>query len=159
LVHGTVRGLFKLLGAVASLALVLSAWAAHRLSQGPLSLSDLTPYIEQALSDPDANYRVKVGETILSWNRDSHSLDIRALDTRMIAQDGRQLAAIPEMSVALSGHALLHGKLVPRSVRLFHPVLHMVRDEAGQLSFGIGGETARRRPATAAVSPPPASTR
>jgi uncharacterized protein YhdP len=139
LVHGTVRGLFKLLGAVAMLALVLSAWAAHRLSQGPMSLSDLTPYIEQALSNPDANYRVKVADTILSWNRDNHSLEIRAIETRMIAEDGRQLALFPEMSVTLSGHALLRGKLVPRSVRLFHPVLHLVRDESGELSLGIGG--------------------
>ena len=137
--HGTVRGLFKLLGAVASLALVLSAWAAHRLSQGPLSLSGLTPYIEQALSDAAVTYRVKVGETILSWNRDSHSLEIRALDTHVTAQDGRQLAVIPEMSVTLSGNALVRGHLVPRSVRLIHPVLHLVRDESGQLSLGIGG--------------------
>ncbi len=139
MVHGTVRGLFKLLGAVAMLALVLSAWVAHRLSQGPLSLSGLTPYIEQALSDPRANYRVKVGDTILSWNRDSHSLEIRALETRMTAQDGRQLAVFPEMSVTLSGNALLRGKLVPRSVRLIHPVLHLLRDETGALSLGIGG--------------------
>ncbi len=137
--HGTVRGLFKLLGAVAMLALVLSAWVAHRLSQGPMSLSDLTPYIEQALSDPSANYRVKVGETILSWNRDSHSLEIRALETRMSTQDGRQLAVFPEMSVTLSGHALLRGKLVPRAVRLIHPALHLLRDETGALSLGIGG--------------------
>jgi len=138
-VHGTVRGLFRLLGAVATMALVLSAWAAHRLSQGPLSLSGLTPYIEQALSNPNGTYRVKVGETILSWNRDSHSVDIRALDTRMTAQDGRQLAVFPEMSVALSGPALLRGVIVPRSVRLMHPVVHLVRNEAGEVSLGIGG--------------------
>jgi len=138
-VHGTVRGLFRLLGAVVTMALVLSAWAAHRLSQGPLSLSGLTPYIEQALSNPNGTFHVKVGETILSWNRDNHSVEIRALDTRMIGQDGRQLAVFPEMSVALSGAALLHGVVAPRSVRLMHPVLHLVRDEAGKLSLGIGG--------------------
>lgn len=121
------------------LALVLSAWAAHRLSQGPLSLSGLTPYIEQALSNPAGNYRVKVGDTILSWNRESHSLEIRALDIHMTADDGRPLAAFPEMSVTLSGAALLRGELVPRSVRLIHPVVHLLRDENGQLSLGIGG--------------------
>ncbi len=120
------------------LALVLSAWVAHRLSLGPLSLSDLTPYIEQALSSPDAGYVVKVGDTILAWNRDGHSLDIRALDIHVAAEDGRPLATFPEMSVALSGNALLHGKLVPRSVRLMHPVVHLLRDEKGAVTLGIG---------------------
>lgn len=139
MVHGTVRGLFKLIGALGMLALVLAAWAAHRLSEGPLSLSGLTPYIEQALSRPENGFTVKVGDTILTWNKPSHSLEIEAIDIHMLAQDGHPMAAFPEMSVALSGTALLHGKLVPRSVRLNHPVLHLLRDETGALSLGIGG--------------------
>ncbi len=139
MVHGTVRGLFKVLGAVFMLALLLTAWAAHELSQGPLSLSGITPYIEQSLSHPEAGYEVKVGNTILSWNRDSHSLDIRALDISVLDATGRPRATFPEMSVTLSGSALLRGKFVPRSVRLIHPSLHFVRDESGALSLGIGG--------------------
>ena len=139
MVHGTVRGLFKLIGALLMLALVLAAWTAHRLSEGPLSLSGLTPYIEQALSRPENGFSVKVGDTILSWNRTTHALDIRAIDVHMIAQDGRPLATFPQMSVTLSGTALLRGKLVPRAIRLDHPVLHLVRDESGSLSLGIGG--------------------
>lgn len=137
--HGTVRGLFKVLGAVVMLTLLLSAWAAHELSQGPLSLSGLTPYIEQSLSHPEAGYRVKVGNTILNWNQGSHSLDIRALDIRLLDSNERPRATFPEMSVTLSGSALLRGKLVPRSVRLIHPTLHLVRDESGALSLGVGG--------------------
>jgi len=142
LVHGTVRGLFKLIGALTMLALVLAAWAAHRVSEGPLSLYGLTPYIEQALSRPDNGYSVKIGDTILNWNRSSHSLEIEVLDVHMLAQDGHPLATFPEMAVALSGPALLRGKLVPRSVRLSHPVLHLLRDENGALSMGIGGNEA-----------------
>ena len=142
MVHGTVRGLFKVIGALAMLALVLAAWAAHRLSEGPLSLSGLTPYIEQALSRPENGFTVKVGDTILTWSKPSHSLEIEAVDIHMLAQDGHSLAAFPEMSVALSGPALLRGKLVPRSIRLNHPVLHLVRDENGMLSLGIGGSEA-----------------
>lgn len=139
MVHGTVRGLFKLIGALAMLALVLAAWVAHRLSEGPLSLTGLTPYIEQALSRPENGFAMKVGDTILTWNKPSHSLEIEALDVHMVTQDGHTLASFPEMAVALSGHALLRGKLVPRSVRLNRPVLHLVRDETGALSMGIGG--------------------
>ncbi len=139
MVHGTVRGLFRLIGALAMLALVLAAWAAHRLSEGPLSLSGLTPYIEQALSRPENGFSVKVGNTILTWNKPSHSLEIEAIDVHMLAEDGHPLAALPEMSVALSGAALLRGKLVPRAIRLYHPVLHLVRDETGAVSLGIGG--------------------
>jgi len=139
LVHGTVRGLFKLIGAFATLALVLSAWVAHLLSQGPLSLSGLTPYIQQALSRPGSGFTVTVGDTILNWSRDTHSLDIRAIDVHMRAQDGHPLASFPDMSVTLSGSALLRGKLVARAIRLNHPVLHLVRDETGALSLGIAG--------------------
>jgi hypothetical protein len=131
--------LFKLIGALAMLALVLAAWAAHRLSEGPLSLSGLSPYIEQALSRPENGFSVKVGDTILTWNKPSHSLEIQALDVHMLAEDGHQLATFPEMSVALSGAALMRGKLVPRAIRLNHPVLHLVRGEDGSVSLGIGG--------------------
>jgi len=140
-VHGTVKGLFKILGAVGTLAVLLSAWVVYRVSEGPLSLSPLTRYIEQALSRPSEALSVSINDTILTWSRDTHSLEVEGVGVKLV-KAGVTLAFLPEMSVRLSGKALLHGKLVARSVRLFHPAITLLRDESGAVSFGIGGEDA-----------------
>jgi hypothetical protein len=139
LVHGTVKGLFKLLGAVGMLVVVLSAWLVYRVSEGPLSLSALTPYIEAALSRPDEGIGVTVQDTILAWSRDTHSLEIEGVGV-ILTRNGAEIASLPELSVRLSGNALLRGKLVARAIRLLHPGLSLVRDEEGVISFGIGGD-------------------
>lgn len=138
LLHGAVRGLFKFLATVGMLIFLLAAWATYRISQGPLSLSHLTPFIEQALSLPDSRIAVKIGDTVLTLNRESYSLQIRA-ERVHVSSNGVAIAAFPEMTVSLSGRALLHGRLVPREIALLHPALHLSRDAEGAISFDMTG--------------------
>jgi hypothetical protein len=136
-VHGTVRSLFQLLGAIGVTLLVVAAGFAYRLSEGPLSLSFLTPYIEGALTLPGGPLTVKLDRTILLWSGQSHNLEIRAENVRALA-DQTVVASVPEMSLSLSGRALLQGIAAPRSLRLLHPTIHVRRDLDGRTQFGLG---------------------
>lgn len=135
--HGTVRGLFKLLGGFAMIAVLLAAWSAYRISEGPLSLSPLTPYIAQALSRPDEALTVRIDNTILTWSPATRSLEIEAIGVQIV-KSGVTIASLPMMALRLSGAALLHGKLVPRSIRFLHPALRLIRDDQGAISLGVG---------------------
>ncbi len=118
--------------------LVLAAWFGYRLSEGPLSLDFLTPYIEDALTIPDGGLAVKLERTVLVWSQDSRTVQIRVDGVRALSADGGVIAAIPEMSLSLSARALLHGVVAPRSLRLFHPSIRLLRDSRGKLQFGLG---------------------
>lgn len=138
MVHGTVRSLFQLLGAVGASVLVFLAWFGYRLSEAPLNLSLLTPYIEDALSAPDGSFAVKLEKTVLAWNRETRTVEIRAENVRAIAAGQGVIAAVPELQVSLSGPALMRGQVAPRWVRLRHPLIRLRRDAQGQIQFGMG---------------------
>jgi hypothetical protein len=137
-VHGTVRSLFQLLGAIGMTILVLAAWLGYRLSEAPISLSFLTPYIEDALAGPEGGLGVKLERTVLVWDRGTRTLQIRADGIRVTAGDNGVIASVPEMSLALSGAALLRGAVVLRRVSLIHPTIRLLRDTHGHIQLGVG---------------------
>lgn len=140
MVHGTVRSFFRLLGALGTTVLVLAAWFGYRLSEGPVSLSFLSPYIENALEDPKGAYSVTLDQTVLVWNRDTRALEIRAENVRAVAGTQEVIASVPEMLVTLSGPALMRGKITPRLLAFRHPTLRLKRDAGGNIQFGMGDE-------------------
>lgn len=138
MVHGTVRSLFQLLGALGTTALILAAWLGLRLSEGPLNLAFLSPYIEDALSRPDAGFRVQLDETVLVWDGESHTLEVRAINARAVSDAQGVIASVPELSVAMSAPALMRGMIAPRRLRLLHPHIRLRRDAQGSFSLGMG---------------------
>ena len=125
--------------AVVGVAGGLFAW---RLSQGPIALDPLTPYVERALSDPQGRYTVDVGTLVLSWVDEEGAtgltrLDIRAQGVRAVNAEGMELAAVPEMGVGFSVRALFQGKLSPTRLDLVHPRLQVLRRADGSLAFDI----------------------
>ncbi|MBI4967664.1 MAG: AsmA-like C-terminal domain-containing protein [Rhodospirillales bacterium] len=146
MVHGTVRGLFQLIGAMFLIVLVAVPFLVWRLSEGPLSLSVLTPYIEEALRAPDGSFAVKLDDTVLSLAGRERILDIRAKGVRALGPDGRLVAAVPEISVSLSARALLGGVVGVRAVRIWRPSLSLIRETNGRIDIGV---TARDEAATA----------
>ena len=69
--------LYTIAAATASAALLLAV-VLWRLSNGPISLAFLAPYVEQALSAEDASYRVNFEDFILTWAGWGQTLDVRA---------------------------------------------------------------------------------
>ncbi len=58
----------EVLGALALGLAIVVAVLGWRLSQGPLSLDFLKPYLEQALQDSSSPFRLTVGRPELIWS-------------------------------------------------------------------------------------------
>lgn len=127
-------------GAVALAAGGLFAW---RLSQGPIALDPLIPYVEQALSDRDGRFQIDIGELVLSLEEEDglentgRRLDLRARRVQALNAGGAELAAVPEMGIGFSIPALFRGTLSPTRLDLVRPRLTVLRRADGSLAFDV----------------------
>jgi len=125
------------LGLSLLVAVLLVAW---RLTSGPVSISFLTPYIDQALAEVHQGaFNVTFDDTILTWAGWERTLDIRIVNLRTTLPSGELVASIPELSISLSAKALLQGTVAPRSVEFFGPKINIVRQADGQFAMGFAG--------------------
>ncbi len=131
--------MLRFVAAAAAAAAIGVAAVSWRLSQGPVSLAILTPYLEDAIRFSDADLRVALDDTVLTWAGWQRTLDIRAVNVRLGTVDGPTVAVLPQMSIGLSMRALAFGKLVPNSVDLIGLKLRIVRRADGSLDYGVGG--------------------
>ncbi|NQU69428.1 MAG: AsmA-like C-terminal domain-containing protein [Rhodospirillales bacterium] len=115
------------------LVLVGGAW---RLSQGPVSLGFLKPYVATELAAIKGPVKVEIEDLILKWAGWQRALDIVAVNTSVRSRDGAVLASAPEIAVSFSVTSMLVGVIAPTSLELVRPQLNLVRDE--NRGFGVG---------------------
>lgn len=137
MVHGAVHLLFRIIGAVMLLLLVGGGVLAWRLSQGPLPLDRLTPYLQEALAEQSGDFRILLGRTFLTWERVDHDLDLRVTDVRAVDAQGNVLAAVPETAITLSPRALLKGRIRLSSLEMIAPHIQLLRQTDGSVRFGL----------------------
>ena len=136
----TARIVLHLAGALFGALAVAFAIGAWRLSSGPLSIGFLSPYIQDALQEDDAPYRIDFDDTILTWAGWERALDIRVVNARIADAEGEPLITAPEVSIGLSGAALLRGVVAPSSIELIGPHLTLMRAAEGGLRFARAGD-------------------
>ncbi len=115
----------------------LAAW---RLSSGPIPLTFLSTYIQDALSAAHPDFDIELDDTILTWGGWERALDIRVLNVQVIDPMGSVIASVPELSMSISGQALMRGIVAPERIEIFHPTLRLLRlrDGSFQVAFGEG---------------------
>ena len=130
----------EILLALILLLMVPTAILLWRLSQGPVAVDFLTPYIEQAFEAAVPNSSVSVQTTQLEWPGWSHSIDLQATDLSFRDLEGQIGIALPEVSLKLSTRALIQGVVAPTMVRVHEASIYLVREESGQirLEYGVG---------------------
>ncbi|MGH7072546.1 MAG: AsmA-like C-terminal region-containing protein [Acetobacteraceae bacterium] len=145
--------LHVLIEVVLGLALILLLAAgvlAWRLSTGPIDLAFLLPRLSSALAGPPGGPHVSVGAASLAWegfhNGLESPLDFVLADTVMTSPDDSGHVVIPRAELALSLPALLLGRIVPRSVVIEGPRLHLVRSESGGFAFSFGARRTHAAP-------------
>jgi hypothetical protein len=110
-----------------------------RLSEGPISLAFMTPYIEEALGARDGGLSIRLDNTVLALSGKDRSLEIRALGVQaFVPGSPNPITSVPEMALTLNGRALFSGVIAPSSITLSRPRLHLVRGTDGGLQWGIG---------------------
>lgn len=120
---------------------IAAALLALRLSAGPIDVSFLGGYIENAMADTGLG--LSIAQTQLSWDGLGEPIELIAIDTRLSdARTGEVLADLPGMAVSLSVPDLLQGQLSPRQLRLINPELYVIRDLNGGFRLNFGGPSA-----------------
>ena len=126
------------LGTPAAALILLCGFGLWRLTQGPIELGGLTPFVQQLVNRPGSGLHVAISRARLGIDHRTGQLDLRLGGVRVADEDGEPFAAFPDMAASFSLGSLLQGKLAPTRLLIQHPILHLVRDEAGaiQLRFG-----------------------
>lgn len=109
-----------------------------RITSGPISLDFMTPWVQQALSDPEHGIDVSVEHTVLSHEPGSATLDLVAQGVHLRRTDGSAEVVLPRVSLDLSVRAALSGTLAPTRIVLTAPQLHLTRQPDGTVHLGIG---------------------
>src|SRR3546814_7470563 len=126
---------------------VCSSDLAWRLYHGPISLRYAMPLMDRALNSADLGVDVSFDDTILTWDRPAHTLEVRATEIAVREPGGGpRVASVPQASVTLSLPALLQGHIAPTKIRLIGPRLAALRRVDGKIVLvkGMGGGDAAR---------------
>lgn len=118
-----------------SLVMLVFAW---KLSQGPISVPQLTPYLLDAVAHNARGMQVRIKDTIISWEGWERTIDVSVLEAKVFTRDGRILASVPRASVSLSAQALIDGVFAPSSIELISPQVYLLRRGDGTFSFELG---------------------
>ncbi len=112
-----------------------------RLSQGPIQLDALAPYVEEALTSQDGRLSVSIGSLVLGWTTETETgdsvLDLRAMQVRAANAEGALIAAVPELGIGFSLRELLFGRLSPTRLDLIHPQINIIHHKDGHYGFDI----------------------
>lgn len=139
----TTHRLIRFAGAIGGGLFVLVLLAAWRLNAGPVEVHFLTPYLESALKPDSGEYDISIGATELRWGGWDRTVDLTVSDVRGVDGDGVTVATVPNLSIEISGPALLRGMIAPRRIRITSPTIRLYREpKSGYgLDFGRVEET------------------
>ncbi|WP_417515353.1 AsmA-like C-terminal domain-containing protein [Minwuia sp.] len=133
------------IGALFASVAILAVVAGWRLSEGPLPVSFLTPYIQSGITGLPEGWTLDVGETFVDWEGEENNLLIRAKDVGFINENRQRVLSIPDVGFSIHGDALLRGQIEPRDIIARDVNLVLTRGEAGFWRLGIG-RVAETRP-------------
>lgn len=125
-----------LAGLVAGSVILLIA-GAWWLWSGPVKLTFLTPYVEQALSPADSTIAVEIDETELQWAGWARAANISVSNVRVLDLERRVIAELPKVSLGLSLRAMLRGRIAPTYFEIVRPSVFVVRNADGGFVIGF----------------------
>lgn len=133
----TFKALIQLCGGLGAGLAIIALLVAWQLHKGPVSLAFLTPYVEQALNANHRTFRLAIDDTTLTWAGWDRAVELRVKNVRAIGEDQQTVARIPELSLSLSGGALMRGQLAPKFIEFLGPELRVSRAENGKIDIEL----------------------
>ena len=142
------------LGILAAGAIILAAFLAFRLSQGPVPVNFLSRYVVEAIEGIDPGIDVAIGDTVLIWSTTGETLQLRARGVHVHGPDGEDRASVPELSISLSIPAIFHGLVAPSSLEVYGLRVRLVRTDDGKIQFGNSSSESPAESGSALAEPP-----
>jgi hypothetical protein len=122
---------------------VFAAVTIWRLSQEPVSLHRLTPYLVDHLNKSMGNNRLAIGDVVLRWRGWDEKFDVGLRDVSIFGPDDQEMLHVPEADVVFSSKALFEGVLALRELNLIGPRIRLERRADGTIDVGyVAEETA-----------------
>jgi len=115
------------------LPIALMVWL---MLSGGVSLGFLAPYVREAIAQQNLPYDVDFEDTVLAWDGESRTLDIRIRDVRITEAVGRTLR-IPEIGIDFSLAALVEGLIAPTRIEVRGVALSFRRDPDGNFALAV----------------------
>lgn len=126
----------ELLALVIGVGLAVVAFAAWRLSQGPVDLAPLTPTIERLASRNGARVAVESAEA--RWLGDERLVRIEARNIAVTDAAGRSLGVTRRLVLIAPPIGLAVGRPAIRRIEAQGGLLHAAIDGDGDLAVGLG---------------------
>ena len=143
MIVSTSKFLIRLLAAVTAGLAIVFIVAGWLFWSGPISLQFLNPYVRDALNIGVQGVRIDLEDTTLAWADWERTIDIRVRGVRVLDSEDSVIASVPEISLGISGAALLGGKIFLTRVDLLGPELRLIRDADGTIGIGTEDDTGR----------------
>ena len=126
---------------VPALILVLAA-GLWRLTQGPIDLDELTPYVQEMLGRSVEGMSIAISGGHLGIDPATHALELWLEGVRLSRADGEPVASLPVVAASFSLTSLLRARVAPTRLVIQRPLLRLVRDEDGAVRFRFGDQDA-----------------
>ena len=126
------------LGALSGASILVCGFVLWRLTQGPVDLQGLTPFVQQLVDQPGGGMQIAISRARLGIDRQTRQLELRLEGLRVAAAEGEPVAAFPDVAASFSLGSLLQGKLAPTRLVVDRPVVRIVRDDTGEIRFRFG---------------------
>ena len=117
------------------------AFAAWRLSQGPIELVPIKRQIETQLSQARGGRPVKIDRVELAWSTTNRALELKARGVKALSADGKLLTESRAVDIGLSLQRLAFGRLAVERATFDGADLTMTlaRDGSAGIAFGPPG--------------------
>jgi hypothetical protein len=139
--------ILRSIAAIVSVVLLLALGLLWLLSQGPVSVAFLIPYLQGALSHGEAGVEASIDDALVLWNREEERLDLQAVNVVLRSREGETLARVPDLSVRLSVPPLLQGRVAPTALDVSGIQARVLRDASGAFSLGFWSADSAPAPA------------
>lgn len=135
---------------------IIAVVAAWRLSEGPVSIGYLLPYVKDGLGELPGGLAADAADAVVVWDGAEHELEFRAVDVTLTNRDGIQVLTVPAAALDFDGESLLRGQLRPSRIATRGLNLLLRRNSDGSLAVGLVEEEDAPPPAGADTRPVPA---
>ena len=134
--HGAVKYLIRVLEAAFLVVLLGVGVLAWRLSQGPVAINILSPYVTGALEVFNPGFQFQIEHAEFRWVGFEGQPQLVVRDLRVLDPAGRVIAGLPSLVAFLSVPALLNGDISPERINLLNPIIRFVHRTDGTFSLG-----------------------
>ena len=131
--------IFALISSIILVISIILVLLFLRLQQGPLSITFLTPYVQEAIQlNPDLELDITVEDSLLKWRSFDKGFDISLIGGKVKKRNDEIIASIPEIFISLNIEKILDLKVQVKSIEINGPSITVERNKFGKFDFGIG---------------------